>query len=191
MLSEKNYNWSDTQKKLKGGRIMNLKRLLFFRSENKATIISWTLVIIWMVVIFAFSAEPGINSNSLSKWITKGFNQSIEKSKVLNPPTNQKKQTATAQVSNSEVRDTAHATVYLVLGFLALNAFRRNGFKGFQVIANSFLLCAIYAWSDEFHQLFVPARVASFKDISLDFAGAMLGIGLFYLTTLIFRKFKR
>ncbi len=38
------------------------------------------------------------------------------------------------------------------------------------------LISLIYAISDEFHQLFVPGRVAGIKDIIVDFAGSLCSV---------------
>ena len=40
----------------------------------------------------------------------------------------------------------------------------------------SALFCFVYALSDEFHQMFVDGRGASFTDCLIDTGGAMLGI---------------
>ena len=39
-----------------------------------------------------------------------------------------------------------------------------------------FALTVLYGVSDELHQAFVPARVASELDVGIDAAGALLGI---------------
>lgn len=38
------------------------------------------------------------------------------------------------------------------------------------------VICAVYAATDEFHQLFVDGRGFQFSDIFLDFCGALLGV---------------
>lgn len=38
------------------------------------------------------------------------------------------------------------------------------------------LISLIYALSDEFHQIFVPGRVCSIKDLFVDFAGSLLSV---------------
>lgn len=42
-------------------------------------------------------------------------------------------------------------------------------------------ICLLYAVTDEFHQSFVPGRTSLASDIIVDFAGASIGLGLFYL----------
>lgn len=57
----------------------------------------------------------------------------------------------------------AHFVEYAVLYYLLYRATRKAGL--------SFLLAILYAFSDEFHQSFVPGRVPDIKDIVLDIAG--------------------
>ena len=40
----------------------------------------------------------------------------------------------------------------------------------------AFLICVIYAISDEIHQLFVPGRAGQVRDVLIDSAGSLLGI---------------
>ena len=40
----------------------------------------------------------------------------------------------------------------------------------------AFLICVIYAISDEIHQLFVPGRAGQVRDVLIDSAGSFLGI---------------
>jgi len=42
-----------------------------------------------------------------------------------------------------------------------------------KIIVISLLISLFYAGSDEFHQLFVSGRFASFKDLLIDFAGSV------------------
>ena len=45
----------------------------------------------------------------------------------------------------------------------------------------SLLLVAVYALSDEFHQLFVPARTGSIYDSLIDTTGGLIALSLFAL----------
>jgi VanZ family protein len=82
---------------------------------------------------------------------------------------------------NHKVRKNAHFFAYLVLAILAINAFRRSGVYGYRSIILAAALCVTYAISDEIHQLFVPGRGGQVKDVVIDGAGAIAGIGI-YLT---------
>lgn len=61
-----------------------------------------------------------------------------------------------------------HLFVYAVLFVLC--------FRGSKNIKISFLICLLYALSDEFHQSFVPTRTASFWDVLIDALGVAIGL---------------
>ena len=71
------------------------------------------------------------------------------------------------------LRKCAHVCEYFVFGLLLFSAFRAPG-RGWQwrwtVLA--ILAAALYASSDEIHQIFVPSRGASIWDALLDTSGA-------------------
>ena len=97
------------------------------------------------------------------------------------------------------VRKSAHMAEFAVLGILvgtACDAWRyvgglpetsaeRTGFRSFLrkslrgVIA--FLICVIYACSDELHQTFVDGRSGEVKDVVIDVSGALIAIILMAL----------
>ena len=77
------------------------------------------------------------------------------------------------------VRKCAHVSEYAVLGVLlcralwSLPALRR---KTLIVFGAVLLGCALFAASDEFHQMFVKSRTPSVHDVLLDVAGALFGL---------------
>lgn len=80
------------------------------------------------------------------------------------------------------IRKTAHFSVYLLLGVLVMNALRRSGVIGLKAVALAIGICVLYAVSDEVHQLFVPGRGGQARDVLIDSAGAILGIGGAWVT---------
>ena len=60
----------------------------------------------------------------------------------------------------------------VTLGFRRL--FKPSGFL------ITFCIATLYALSDEYHQTFVPNRVASFGDVAADVAGAVVCLGVVY-----------
>lgn len=66
-----------------------------------------------------------------------------------------------------------HFLEYLLFGFLAWKAFLPQDGKG---LALALFISLGYAGSDELHQLFVPARTASFLDWGADSLGAISGL---------------
>lgn len=78
-------------------------------------------------------------------------------------------------VANFIVKKTAHLVEYAVFFVLLYRAFinaARVGRKKAAVI--SFLVCVLYAASDEYHQTFTAGRTATYKDVGFDAAGAGL-----------------
>ena len=84
------------------------------------------------------------------------------------------------------VRKTAHFTEYMVLG-LAMTVTVRDklisqslgggsGKTHSTVALVSWIICTLYAGTDELHQYFVPGRACSLRDVCIDSAGALLGV---------------
>jgi len=44
------------------------------------------------------------------------------------------------------------------------------------LFVGTWLACAIFAATDEFHQSFVPSRTASPNDVTIDAVGALIGL---------------
>jgi len=81
---------------------------------------------------------------------------------------------ATAQ---SLVRKGWHLTEYAVLALLVWNALvrpfaLRPTSWPMRATRLAWLLCVLFAASDEFHQAFVPSRISSVSDVGLDAGGS-------------------
>ena len=141
---------------------------------KKRSIIYWLPSALWMVLIFFLSSQPAVSSNYLSKGITKLILEIL--GKIL--PIDVEISTADVYVSqlNHFIRKLAHFFSYMILGILISNGFKKSGSK--RVFLFSFVICVIYAVSDELHQLFVPGRGCQLKDIIIDSAGSLSGIFL-------------
>ena len=69
-----------------------------------------------------------------------------------------------------------HFGEFFLFGLLAA-----AGALGKRPILTAFLLTAVYAGTDEFHQIFVPTREASIADWGADVAGAAFAMGTAFL----------
>lgn len=76
------------------------------------------------------------------------------------------------------VRKCAHLAGYAILAALLYRAFRQGRYHFGRAAAFAFLIAAIYAALDEFHQSFVPSRTASPWDVMIDCFGAAIGLAL-------------
>lgn len=145
---------------------------------SKYKILSWVVVVIWMILIFAFSSQVAEQSNQLSSGITETIARIIE---TVFPNIE-----FGSGNSNHIVRKNAHFFVYLVLGVLMANAFIRTRGFDFKSILFAAGCCILYAISDEIHQLFVPGRGGQIKDVLIDSAGA--SVGLIFISLISWRK---
>ncbi len=132
---------------------------------------SWLLVMVWMVVIFSFSAQPANQSRELSKGVTAVVMQWAEQ---LFPD-------AKIDVANvhRNMRKKAHVFVYFVLGVLVLRALYQSGVRGGKAFTVALGICILYAILDETHQYFVPGRGAQLSDVGLDALGSFMGAGVY------------
>lgn len=154
--------------------------------KNKKQIvmlISWTALLLWLVLIFYLSAQPAAESDGLSNKVTEVIIETVGRLVPLDIESS----TTVDLVSrfNHIVRKFAHFGVYFVLGVLKMNSLRISGMRGRKAFILSIVFCVIYAVSDEVHQLFVPGRGAQVKDVLIDSAGAIVGIWLRIIITCI------
>lgn len=92
------------------------------------------------------------------------------------------------------VRKGAHIFAYFVLGILTFNALRRinlSRFKFNRPAVLSIIVCALYAASDEFHQLFISGRSGEIRDIMIDSCAAIVGVFIISIFVRILQKSKK
>jgi VanZ family protein len=102
----------------------------------------WLAVVLWMGVIFAFSATPSLRSPF------EPFFDFI-------------------------LRKLAHMAEYGVLTALLFTALRIHITRDGRALLIAALVAVLYAFSDEWHQSFVPGREGSLRDVSIDALGVL------------------
>ena len=144
------------------------------------------LLVLWMGFIFSMSCENAEKSSNTS-------GQTIRV--VLSAVPEFEKQPEEVKVIIIEklqfiVRKSAHFIGYMILGILASGLILQyeNINKKYPL---AFLICVIYAISDEIHQLFVPGRSGQVRDVLIDSAGSLLGIILVMAFVKILIKFNK
>lgn len=80
------------------------------------------------------------------------------------------------------VRKAAHFSEYALMGFLWY-IWLKNKRRNFLI---AFGATALYAMTDEFHQLFVPGRSGEIRDVLVDSAGGLCGILAAFVVLCIF-----
>ena len=141
--------------------------------------------VIWMVVIFCFSARPGPDSSKDSSRVGRLILTIVKPGFRSLPP---EEQYAMAAAISHPVRKAAHATEYAILGILYFGTLYRerretcSGRAGsLRIALLSWVLAVCYAASDEIHQYFVPDRACALSDVFIDGTGALGGVLLFVL----------
>ena len=144
------------------------------------------LLVLWMGFIFSMSCENAEESSNTS-------GQTIKV--VLSTVPEFEKQPEEVKVNIIEklqfiVRKSAHFIGYMILGILASGLILQyeNINKKYPL---AFLICVIYAISDEIHQLFVPGRSGQVRDVLIDSAGSLLGIILVMAFEKLLIKFNK
>lgn len=140
---------------------------------------AWTAaVLIWMCLIFWFSAQPADESDDMSLSVGKIIGEIFISDY---DEWTKEEQTAFAERIDYPVRKAAHATEYACFAILLMKMYQSYGVEGRKRILISFLSAVVYAATDEIHQLFVPGRACRITDVIIDSAGAAVGIVLFVM----------
>lgn len=138
-------------------------------------------LILWMGLIFHFSNQKAVQSGEVSISLTYRMVENVND--IFGLSWDDMQMESYASVLEHPVRKAAHMTEYAILAWLFLG----NCMQYLKLQKRSylwaFLGAAVYAATDEFHQLFIEGRSGEFKDVCIDSMGAC--IGLFFAWILI------
>lgn len=99
--------------------------------------------LLWMGVIFAFSHRPAIQASTVS-W------------------------------QDFVIKKTAHFVEYFVLTLTLFYSFKKSGSKSASTcILAAVFIAVCFAFSDEWHQTFIPGREGRLRDVFIDTTGAI------------------
>lgn len=147
--------------------------------QNKKNIYI-ALTLLWTVIIFSFSLQPGEVSSDMSqgfgRWLLQTFAPwLLDYMESLSPEQ--------LEYLHFLLRKCAHFTEYFILGVLAISAVYQTKFsnKWRYALLYGVLVAAI----DETIQRFVPERAGRLADVFLDSSGVFFGI----ICYLLFKKF--
>lgn len=148
-------------------------------------IISWLLVILWMFVIFMFSNMPGEESDSKSKGTINTVVEVVvaiaDKLEIIDEKPTSFTIEQFVEKINIPLRKFMHAFIYLVLGVLVFNALKVSNVENKKIVLIAFLICFIYACTDEYHQTLIAKRSGELRDVLIDTTGSIIGITSYYL----------
>ena len=105
------------------------------KRKNIGIFISWTVVILWMLLIFNLSSQVALQSDKLSTGVTEIVIKTIEK---VAP-----KADFDIGEWNHIIRKNTHFFAYLILGVLVLNSLRRSGAAGLKRSYGFIDLCSL------------------------------------------------
>lgn len=151
--------------------------------KTQIKIIKIILIIIWMIIIFNFSAQNGDESGNASGKFTEVVIKIITgKNLSTNEPF--------IQLLESIIRKLAHYTIYTIGGFLIMNYIDTIDKTYKKKILYSIAFGGLYAITDEIHQFFVPGRSARILDVCIDTSGVITGVLIYISIKMIIEYIK-
>lgn len=133
-------------------------------TTKKKHLIKYSLVVIWMIVIFVYSSQPANESSQQSGRVRRAVNTTLG-----------------LRWDMHTTRKAAHIVSYCVLGLLLYNALRDRDRSIKRVVLYAVIIAGAYAVTDETHQHFVPGRSPQPTDVLIDTSGAAIGASIYAL----------
>lgn len=141
------------------------------KQSHKGKLIAALLVLFGVGAAFYFSAMPREVSAAQSRIIMNMINSTFN-----------------LELTNHIIRKIAHFVLFGGIGAVMTFALSFK-LQGTKLFTYSFSLTALMAIIDETHQMFVPGRGPSVKDVMIDSAGALIAVLLFgTIITMIQRR---
>ncbi|WP_040207173.1 VanZ family protein [Neobacillus jeddahensis] len=139
---------------------------------------AWMVVaLVWMIAIFCFTQLPYFTGENTSNAIHQVV---VKEHQTIHTPSADR---VDIGFLNLVVRKSTHVLVFGTLAFLLFQALKRFRYAYFLAWFGTFL----YAITDEYHQSFMPGRVAAFQDVLFDSFGALL---VLFVVFFIYRRKK-
>jgi VanZ family protein len=129
----------------------------------------WLPVLIWLGIIFVGSTNV-LSAEQTSRFLVPFL-------RWLRPEISDD---TLAQI-HLFVRKLGHVSEYAIFAMLLWRALRSGAnlrMKMSILFFSAWIVCALFAASDEFHQSFVPSRTPSLRDAIIDICGATIGLAI-------------
>lgn len=156
-----------------------MNKLIKNEEAGKWSNIAGVLAAVWMCVIFFFSAQAKEESSAVSGGVSYRLVDVTGLLLRLNIDEEQIREIV--NVIEGFVRKGAHMAEFAVLAVLLYLWINRWQIARLRRACAAVGLAALYACSDEIHQLFVPGRAGRIFDVMVDSVGALTGMMLFLL----------
>lgn len=131
------------------------------------------LLLLWMSVIFSFSAQNGGQSGGLSH--KAAYSIAEAGNKIFHLDKSEQELQEQAESMQFAIRKGAHMSEYALLSVLVLMHLLCYEKGPRHLLLSAWLICVVFAATDEFHQRFVPGRAGQLRDVCIDAAGSLIG----------------
>ena len=155
---------------------------------NKRKIVFLILSVICMVLIFMFSCHDADKSTEESHAVGMVIGEVTQPDwDAWEPET----QVEYAVSIDHPVRKTAHFLEYMALGFCFAGFWFDSKRRILTNVILPFIAGALYAVSDELHQLLVAGRAGMLTDVLLDSSGVLTGVLLITVVFCVYNRLKK
>lgn len=144
------------------------------------------LTIATFATIFIFSSQNGNISEATSRRFTRKIVEILRIDKNLSE-TEKENLIESCQYI---IRKTAHFSIYAIAGINIFGFFNTFDMKMKNKIICALFTGAVYAMTDEFHQMFSGERTASIRDVCIDSCGVFFGVLIFIFVKKILKSIK-
>lgn len=142
------------------------------------------LTITTFATIFIFSSQNGNMSGTTSRGFTRKIVEILRIDKNLSETEKEN------LIENSQfiIRKLAHFIIYTIAGINIFGFFNTFDMKMKNKIICALFTGAVYAMTDEFHQMFSGERTASIRDVCIDSCGVVFGIFIFLIINKVIKR---
>lgn len=152
--------------------------------NKKKVVVLILLIILWMGVIYAFSNMHSTESLGKSGHIINNIvdigKYINDKNHIIDIQMNDRGRNLLIKLLQVPFRKIMHMSVYFILSCLLVYLFTYLKIENKKSYLFTFVICFIYACSDEYHQLFV-GRTGQFRDVLIDTFGCLLALFIIFV----------
>jgi VanZ family protein len=130
------------------------------------------LTILWICFIFYLSHQPA----TVSEYQSGGIIDMLSSIPLIDSVITNMMGIGIAEFI---IRKSAHMFLYFILAILIYITINKN--SDIKTYIMSLVLTALYACTDEFHQLFIEGRSGEIRDVMVDSTGALIGLIMIFL----------